>query len=215
MKIKLLAAAVSALALSTYGTAMAAEVIVGGYTLDDTSFGTGFGVHSDGTQSGNTISGNVNIDGSDVTFSSSDILDITGSGEATVYGDPSLSDLLVTFEKAWGKITFNFSDLDGTASDFTLLVNGTALFSATPNPGDDACTFCLINNGENKFTVSGSGITTLAFTFDPAIENAKQFRVEGLDIVPEPSTWAMMILGFGAVGAMLRHARRRSAVSVA
>jgi hypothetical protein len=217
MNIKLfLAAASSALALSMPGAASAASVLVGGYTLDDSTFGTGFGVHSDGTQSGSSISGHVNIDGSDVTFSTTTgILTDTGGGEATIYGDPSLQDLLVIFEKSWNNITFNFSDLDGAESNFTLLVNGTALFSATPNLGDLACTFCLINNGENKFTVSGEGINSLAFEFDPGIENAKQFRVEGVSGVPEPTTWAMMILGFGAVGAMLRHARRRPAAAIA
>ena len=33
--------------------------------------------------------------------------------------------------------------------------------------------------------------------------------------VPEPATWAMMIIGFGAVGSMVRTSRRRNAFSVA
>lgn len=216
MNMKLLAAAASALALSMSGSAMAASVLVGGYTLDQNSFGTGFGVHSDSTQSGSSISGNVNIDGSDVNFSTTNgVLNITGSGEATVYGDPGLENLLVTFEKSWSEITFNFAQLDA-ASAFTLLVNGTALFSATPNVGDLACTFCVINKGENKFTVSNAaGINSLAFNFDPAVENAKQFRVEGVVAggVPEPATWTMMIMGFGAVGAMVRRRKLASATA--
>lgn len=216
MNIRLLAAAASAIALSMAGAASAAQVVVvDGYTLDDTSFGTGFGVHSDGTQSGSTISGNVNQDGSDVTFSTTTgILSITGSGEATVYGDPALEDLLVTFQKSWDSITFNFSKLESNSA-FTLLVNGTALFSAAPNLGDAACNFCLIGNGANKFTVSGPGINSLAFEFDPGIENAKQFRVEGLSAIPEPATWALMIMGFGAVGSMVRHSRRKLATATA
>ena len=216
MNMKLLAAAASALALMTAGAAGAAQVVtVGSYTLDDTSFGTGLGVHSDGTQSGSTISGVVNQDGSDVTFSTTTgILNITGAGEATVYGDPALEDLLVTFQKSWNAITFNFAELDAL-SHFTLLVNGTALFSETPNFGDPACTFCVINQGENKFTVSGPGINSLAFEFDPGVENAKQFRVEGLSAIPEPTSWAPMILGFGAVGAMVRRSRRGLAAKAA
>jgi PEP-CTERM motif len=35
------------------------------------------------------------------------------------------------------------------------------------------------------------------------------------DAVPEPATWAMMIVGFGAVGSMVRASRRRNAFSVA
>lgn len=33
--------------------------------------------------------------------------------------------------------------------------------------------------------------------------------------VPEPATWAMMIIGFGAAGSMVRTARRRNALGVA
>ncbi len=33
--------------------------------------------------------------------------------------------------------------------------------------------------------------------------------------VPEPATWAMMIIGFGAAGSMMRTSRRRSALSAA
>jgi len=32
---------------------------------------------------------------------------------------------------------------------------------------------------------------------------------------PEPATWAMVLLGFGGIGFMLRHARRNGAVAVA
>lgn len=38
-----------------------------------------------------------------------------------------------------------------------------------------------------------------------------QFTVTQLTAVPEPGTWTMMIVGFGAAGAMLRTARRRGA----
>jgi hypothetical protein len=44
-----------------------------------------------------------------------------------------------------------------------------------------------------------------------AIDNLR-FGVRGqveVPVIPEPSTWAMMILGFGAVGAALRNSRRR------
>ena len=36
-----------------------------------------------------------------------------------------------------------------------------------------------------------------------------------LSAVREPATWAMMIIGFGAVGTMVRTSRRRNAFSVA
>ena len=37
----------------------------------------------------------------------------------------------------------------------------------------------------------------------------KQVRIiPGADVVPEPSTWAMMLLGFGAVGYTMRRRRK-------
>ena len=55
------------------------------------------------------------------------------------------------------------------------------------------------------------GITHLGVTFAPAIANAKQFRVEGLAAIPEPATWALMVLGVGGMGLMLRRQRARMA----
>ncbi|HEY9235801.1 MAG TPA: PEPxxWA-CTERM sorting domain-containing protein [Phenylobacterium sp.] len=204
----------SAVAALSLGAANAA-VVVDGYTLDTGSFGAQTGVHSAGAQTGPVVNAYVNQDNSTVTFSTtSGDLSVNGSGEAIIDGDPLLENLTVDFQKAWDKITFNLESQKGpnapAQSDFTLLVNGLALFSATPNVGDDPCTFCIVNNGENKFTVSGPGITQLAFTFDPAIADGKQFRVEGLSsAIPEPATWAMMIIGFGGAGGMLRLSRKR------
>lgn len=188
-----------------------AAVTVDGFTLDTGTFGAQTGVHSAGSQSGSTINGYVNQDNSAVTFSTTTgNLSITGSGQATIEGDPLIENLNVAFAKAWDNVTFNFA---GDAGSFTLLVNGAALFSSAPNLGDAACTICLIGNGNNQFTVSGSGITNLGFTFNPGITAARQFRVEGVSAVPEPATWGLMIAGFGIAGASLR--RRKGAISFA
>ncbi|MBT9473928.1 MAG: PEPxxWA-CTERM sorting domain-containing protein [Pseudomonadota bacterium] len=208
----------AALAVLTVGSANAATVFVDNYTLEQGSFGTGLGVHSNSTQTGSTVNAYVNQDNSAVTFSTvTGVLSVNGSGEATVVGDPLIEDLTVTFAKAWNKITFNLQSVtgpNGGPADFTLLVNGSALFSASPNPGDAACTFCIVDNGENKFIISGLGITSLAFEFDPSIAGGKQFRVEGLTSgIPEPATWTMMIAGFGLAGATIR--RRREILMVA
>ncbi len=193
---KMLAVASAGYVFAAAGSAQA-TVTVDGYSLDTGSFGTGLGVHSTGTQSGTTLDGVVNIDGSAVTFSSSDTLTMTGSGEATVLPlSGAISNLDVLFEKAWDSITFSFAGDDGT---FSMLVNGTSLFSVP------ACTICTIDNGQNKFTLSGGGISSLSFAFTPGVSTAKQFRVEGLtSAVPEPATWALLLVGFGAIGSSLR-----------
>jgi hypothetical protein len=53
--------------------------------------------------------------------------------------------------------------------------------------------------------------TNSADNIGPLVDN---FRVESLG-VPEPATWAMMILGFGVVGGALRRRRQGSVASAA
>lgn len=211
MKTFITAAVASVTLLAGASSASAASLLVGGYTLEEGSFGNGYGVHSTGTQSGNDVYGFVNTDGSNVTFSSTDGLSITGSGEATVTNDTTMTNLDVVFEKSWDNITFYLQaekGKDAVESQFTLWVNGTTLFTGP------ACSFCVATGGGSKFTISGQGINSLAFTFDPGIDTAKQFRVEGVgSAVPEPATSAMMITGFGLAGATIR--RRRGALVAA
>lgn len=215
MKVRAMAGAL-ALALGTILAGAAnATVIVGNYSLDSGVFGGQLGVHSTGSQTGvTTASGFVNQDGSAVTFTSSGLfsLAVNGQGEATILGDPSLSNLTVNFAKQWGAATFDLeSDSDSTMS---LLVNGAALFS-----GGVCGTLCdLSKNGANKFVLTGPDIQTLTFNFDPGVADAKQFRLQlpgaSLPGVPEPATWGLMIVGVFAVGAAMR-LQRRGALSVA
>lgn len=209
MKLRGITAAL-ALALGTIVAGAAhATVIVGNYSLDSGVFGGQLGVHSTGSQTGvTTASGFVNQDGSAVTFTSTGLfnLAVNGQGEATIVGDPSLSNLTVSFAKQWGAVTF---DLESDAnSAMSLLVNGTSLFS-----GGVCGSLCdLSKNGSNKFVLTGPDIQTLTFNFDPCIADAKQFRLElpgaSLPGVPEPATWGLMIVGVFAVGAAMRLQRR-------
>lgn len=188
-----------------------AAVIIDGFTLDTGSFGAQTGVHSTGTQApASSVTGFVDHGGANngVTFSTSTgNLSITGGGEATINGDPGIENLTVLFDKAWDNVTFNFEG--AKTATFTMLVNGATLFS------DTTCSICVLG-ANGKFTLSGAGITSLAFNFNPAIDAVKQFRVEGVSnvpAVPEPATWAMMIGGLGLVGASMR--RRSTKVQFA
>lgn len=59
---------------------------------------------------------------------------------------------------------------------------------------------------------SGAG---LHFPQDAATANSFGGNILLSEAVPEPATWAMMIIGFGAVGVMVRRARRRTIFSPA
>ncbi len=199
MKYSILAAACGALILCA--PAQAAET-VGDFTIEEGSFGAGTGVHSTGSQDpALSLNGFVNIEGSTVTFTSSDELTINGSGQAIISPFEGLmTDLTVLFANPWDRITFSF---DGDVGTFALLVNDTDF---------GTCTICTISaTGQNKFIVSGGGITKLGFAFDPGVSTSRQFRVEGVSgAVPEPGTWAMMLFGFGAIGFAMRRRRETS-----
>ena len=63
------------------------------------------------------------------------------------------------------------------------------------------------------FTSTG-GSNTLSF-LSQDVNSPFGAVVGGISIsaVPEPATWAMLILGFGGIGTMLRYARRRGALA--
>jgi hypothetical protein len=65
--------------------------------------------------------------------------------------------------------------------------------------------------------VLGSGSDQLLFTAynEPAFTRVDNVSLSAaVSAVPEPATWAMMIIGFGAVGSMVRTSRRRNTFSV-
>jgi hypothetical protein len=64
--------------------------------------------------------------------------------------------------------------------------------------------------------VFGAGGGTIDFVLDPKGNYGwDSTGVTATVAVPEPAAWALMILGFGGVGAMLRHTRRRTAALAA
>ena len=80
-------------------------------------------------------------------------------------------------------------------------------------------------NGENRINVFSSAtqaIRLVRIESSGDIEDISQVRVEGRpgfvgpnptgNPIPEPATWAMMVLGFGASGALMRHRRRALAL---
>jgi hypothetical protein len=212
--------AISALTLAAMTTTPAAATI----TLVDASTIQGANVlFNSGVQTGTGVQGHtqggtlVNFAG--MTIGGGDIIRANG-GQARIEGaldtstnNPNDTLLLqsLNFGLAGGgtfnNLEFNLFNGGGTT--------GTVSFILTDNEGQ---TFNFDNlalkNGENFFGflgIAGESIANVAFTTTNGIADVRQIRLDevGANPVPEPATWAMMLLGIGAIGVSMR--RRRAA----
>ncbi len=114
---------------------------------------------------------------------------LDGSGSFTVAGQTYNYDLVDVFLSGDGSIVFNFANASN--SFFLTEFSSNTDLSTVPNP--------IPTNGFTYFTA-----------YFPATGTQRAYI--GADAqfnpgVPEPATWAMMLLGFGAMGAQLRRRR--------
>jgi hypothetical protein len=129
----------------------------------------------------------------------------------------------------------HYLTVPGNASATLFSLNGLKNFSFYMGSPDTYNSVQFIGAGYNH-TLNGGQFTggnvsqswsfgsRVNFDFGGAVVNqvilrssSNSFEVDNfagsIAAVPEPATWAMMIMGFGAVGAMIRH--RRTALSLA
>jgi len=121
----------------------------------------------------------------------------------------------------------SFSAYLGSLDDYnsiSFLSNGTTLKTYT---GDDLAQFATGNNAgssstsgdDNRrffFTFAASDdVTQVLFHSDGRAFEFDNFAASFISTVPEPATWAMMILGFGFVGFMMRSNRQKTATITA
>jgi hypothetical protein len=174
----------------------------------------GTGVHSDKGLSASTVTGLADSDL--VTLSTTgDLLDTSGNGESVFAADDGrMDDLTITFANThYDGVTFNLNIPNRGTTGFNLSVNGGAFTFVQSGLG----------NGQNKFRLDATGgdfIHSLAFSFSGSqVQDIRGIRVREAEAggkgggggVPEPASWAMMLVGFGGLGAMMR--RRRAALA--
>ena len=147
--------------------------------------------------------------------------DITGA-EITLGGNPEGYDLLTTNIFLTGHIGMDWIEFALTGADGTN--GGTIDFFITLN-GSTVVEFLdqVLGSGDTHFgfqATGGDAITNVFFSIDTppgGIDILKQVRIEPTDIgaIPEPATWATMLLGFGVAGFALRRRRRAFLTQVA
>ena len=170
-------------------------------------------------QTDTTVKGLTNNTQTEVTFRSlnSDILTTPANGAArieTTEATPSL-DTLEFFISQPGVLGF-------TAFEFNLsnAVGDAMQMLSLTFTGSQSGTFTsTLGNGSNFFSglATGSDFFT-KISFDATgvgTRDLRQVRVSGIvtapiSAVPEPATWAMMLIGFGLIGSYMR--RRKTVV---
>ncbi|PZQ57293.1 MAG: hypothetical protein DI570_20045 [Phenylobacterium zucineum] len=174
-----------------------------------------------------------NFDG----YTAGDILTDDGSVTySTTGGDPLVTNTYLTstspnglgatavgFFQAGDTLTLTFSSaISAFALDINTFASADGAYSVLLNTGDTAFsifeTFPGTGTGQFIGFVSDTGFTSLtlstvsgfAYTVDTLIYGEARDVTGG---IPEPGTWALMLAGFGAVGASLRRRRQRPALA--
>lgn len=133
-----------------------------------------------------------------------------GQTVGTTAGDIYQLSFGYTGENCPGCTTVFTVNLGAFSQDFTIVADDSGFFRK-------AFTVATLDP-----YVATSASTTLSFVLksttnignnDPIFDRVSLERIGTTDGVPEPATWALMLLGFGSAGAMLR--RRRSAMPAA
>ncbi|WP_040674383.1 PEPxxWA-CTERM sorting domain-containing protein [Nitrobacter sp. Nb-311A] len=159
--------------------------------------------------------------GDRVTFTSNEALTVPASGAARISAvDGSLNNLEwhlsdPTLGYDLGVFNINVPNQNGGPA------TSVTVYAYDQNNTEFSNTFNL-GNGQNFFTVDSDdlqSITSIRFeAFGGIVDDVRQVRIDGITsiaAVPEPSTWAMMILGFFAIGAMTYRQRKNIALRAA
>ena len=112
--------------------------------------------------------------------------------------------------------TLTVVDVEASGDQFTLFDNGVNI-GTTSAPGFGSyvgeCISCALadsNFSRGTFTL-GAGTHSITGVFDGFVGYGDgDFQVSG---VPEPAAWALMLVGFGALGTSLRARRKASSIA--
>lgn len=154
-----------------------------------------------------TVAGTVGIGGPLVTFSSTQGNLSTKPGAATVFIANHAALTNLTFEILSGFTSAEFNLENGTSGSFyvSLTDSGGEMFTQTLSKLQGSNIFDIIGPAGTVYT---SG--TLTSTRGGGFTDLKQLRVVPAvttSAVPEPDTWALMLLGFCGIGGALRRRR--------
>jgi PEP-CTERM motif len=162
----------------------------------------------DGGATGTTVTGTLNNAPGVVSFTSPEQLINQANGQARIRAFDGTLQSTLTIALAGRLINaleFNVRAL--TSGTMTLS------FAGGNSNGQISAPLALSANGQNFYNVYNGTFDSVTFAFadGATVEDIRQVRLTATAAVPEPSTWALMLIGFFAIGAAVR--RRKPVVS--
>lgn len=133
----------------------------------------------------------------------------TYTGWLSENGDPSF---FMNFSTAISSISVTFAGVSTGPDTRIFAYNGNTLLATIAGP--------TTTTGQFTLSYSAASITRVAVAAGSyndwvGVDNVVFTQVGATPAVPEPATWAMMLVGFGGMGAAMRYRRRKQSVSFA
>ncbi len=156
---------------------------------------------------GTTVTGTLNNAAGTVSLSSTESLTLPANGAARVTATDGVLNNPLTF-------TFNDGLISALEFNINALTNGDVFFTFSGGDSDGLVTtlYDLSQNGQNFFNAFNGTFqsVTMSFANGATVQDVRQFRMTSAAAVPEPATWALMLIGFGAIGFGMRRRRADS-----
>jgi hypothetical protein len=129
-------------------------------------------------------------------------------------GDASGQAVVTATSGLLNNLTFTVSGSTFTTATFNLIGDGSVTIFGTDAGGDAFSEAFTLGTGSNFFGIVATGgdvLTGFTVNSTSGFQDLRQLRLGGVSVssaVPEPGTWAMMLLGFGGMGVAMRRRRR-------
>jgi hypothetical protein len=174
-----------------------------GFEIEGVTNQTGTFVSFEGGETLVAAGGQARLDSQDTRISSTfTYRTVTNQLVGVDLSDPNLGFTSTEFRLFGGtatQATLTFVDTEGEVFTFTSAIPTNGFFNARAIDGQVIDYFSIATNG--------------------SLDDIRQIRLGGVvDVgggtaIPEPATWAMMIMGFGAAGSILRRRRESTAAA--
>jgi hypothetical protein len=165
----------------------------------------------------------VNLGAGTYTVSNALTFETSGTGGfAAVAGGLGVMNGVLTFSSTVGatladSVSNFFAFNDGLGGSYQFSVDSVTTLAYSSSPAAKAVTLYLLGSTLDSFLGLDATPTSLTLSFNSTSGSpysaSATLAVPPAPMVPEPATWGMMLVGFGAMGAMMR--RRKTSVSFA